>query len=454
MTRGPIGEAGSMASGESLERARTGVEAGASMAEAGRGRLLGLLFGMNLINFVDRVNVTIVAPLILAELAWDKARLGTVMSATLLGYALGQVPAGLLVDRFGGFWLLAAMCTAWSVATVLTPAAFASFTALLAVRFLLGSFESANNPGQTSINSRAFRPHELARAQAFCFAGTQVGPLVGSPIIAWTAATYSWPVVFYACGVLGLVWVAAWLALARGLPGVAAAAREPALARAGSGTATASAKPSGRELMRALGHPTVRSLAGVGLLWGYAMWLYVSWLPTYLSETWAFSMKEVGWLNAIPTAGSIVAMLAGGVLADRMVHRGLDEARARRRLVGIGLSGSALCTLAAVLAPNATLAIAGFTVAGFVQAIAVAPFYSLPAVLAPQAAGTIAAVLNTCMSLGGVVSPTVGGWLRDASGGWTMPFLTGVGSLLLAGILVLAVVRISRIDPVAADAST
>jgi MFS family permease len=75
-------------------------------------------------------------------------------------------------------------------------------------------------------------------------------------------------------------------------------------------------------------------------------------------------------------------------------------------------------------------------------------------VLAPQAAGTIAAVLNTCMSLGGVVSPTVGGWLRDASGGWTLPFLTGVVSLLLAGVVMLAVVRISRIESAAVDAAT
>jgi MFS family permease len=437
-----------MASEQSLER-RTMEAAAGSMRAGGRGRLLALLFTMNLINFVDRVNVTIVAPLILADLAWDKTRLGTVMSATLLGYALGQIPAGLLIDRFGGFWLLATMCAAWSVATVLTPAAFASFTVLLAVRFLLGSFESANNPGQTAINSRAFRADELARAQAFCFAGTQVGPLVGSPIIAWVAATYSWPVVFYACGALGLVWVGAWLALARGLPGVAAAERQPAAA-ASAGAAAARARATSGDLLRALGHPTVRALAGVGLLWGYAMWLYVSWLPTYLSDAWSFSMKEVGWLNAIPTAGSIAAMLAGGHLADRMVKSGFDEARARRRLVGIGLSGSALCTLAAVLAPNAWLAIAGFTVAGIIQAIAVAPFYSLPAVIAPRAAGTIAAVLNTCMSLGGVVSPTVGGWLRDASGGWTMPFLTGVVSLLLAGVVMLAVVRVSRIPEASA----
>ncbi|MEW6270130.1 MAG: MFS transporter, partial [Thermodesulfobacteriota bacterium] len=183
-----------------------------------RGRLLALLFSMNLINYVDRVNITIVAPVILADLGWEKATLGTVMSATLLGYAAGQLPAGLLIDRFGGVAILAAMCFAWSLATALTPPLFASFGALIAVRFLLGMFESVNNPGQTAINTRAFAPGELARAQGICFAGTQVGPLLASPLIAWLVTIYPWSYVFYGCAALGFVWVVAWLALVPPLP--------------------------------------------------------------------------------------------------------------------------------------------------------------------------------------------------------------------------------------------
>lgn len=390
-----------------------------------RKRLLGLLFGMNLINYVDRVNITIVAPVILADLGWDKATLGSVMSVTLLGYALGQIPAGLLIDRFGGFVILAAMCFAWSLATAVTPPLFGWFGALLAVRFLLGLFESVNNPGQTALNTRAFPPGELARAQGFCFAGTQLGPLLASPLIAWLVTIYPWPYIFYGCAALGFVWVAAWIALAPRLP-----ERPQDVAHGGMASS-----PAGSDRWRVVLARPVLALALTGLLWGYSMWLFVAWFPTYLADAWGFSMQELGWINTIPTFGGMAALLAGGWISDSLVRRGVPEGRARKLLAVIGLGGSALCIAAAGSAPNATLAIAAFTLNGMVQGLAVAPIFSLPAVLAPNASATIAATANFAMALGGVISPYLAGLLRDRSGGWETPFLSAAAALIAAALV-------------------
>ena len=397
-----------------------------------RTRLVSLLFGMNLINYVDRTNVTIVAPVLLAELGWDKAKLGSVMSATLLGYALGQIPAGLLIDRFGGVVILAAMCAAWSVATALTPPLFTWIPALLAVRFLLGFFESVNNPGQTALNTRAFPPSELARAQGLCFAGTQVGPLLASPLIAWLVTRWPWSYVFYGCAALGLVWVAAWLALVPRLP----------VAAHGGQSAAAGIRVTPPPVpLSILAAPPVLALALAGLLWGYAMWLFVAWFPTYLSDAWGLSMKEMGWVNTIPTLGGIAALIGGGWVSDRLVQRGIAEGRARKLLAVVGLGGSAVCMAAAALAPNGVAAVAFFTLNSFVQGLAVAPLFSLPAVLAPRAAATIAASANFCMALGGVISPYVAGILRDRTGEWSAPFLTAAASLLLASLVLGLVFR-------------
>lgn len=395
-----------------------------------RTRLLSLLFGMNLINYVDRVNVTIVAPVILADLGWDKAKLGSVMSATLLGYAAGQIPAGLLIDRFGGVVILAVMCAAWSIATALTPPLFDWMAALLAVRFLLGFFESVNNPGQTAINTRAFPPSELARAQGLCFAGTQVGPLIASPLIAWLVTVYHWSSIFYGCAALGIVWVAAWIAYVPRLD-ASAATSAPSAVRVTPARVPASI----------LLAPPVLALALAGLLWGYAMWLFVAWFPTYLSDAWGLSMQELGWVNVIPTLGGMAALIGGGWLSDRLVQRGIAEGRARKLLAVIGLGGSSVCMVAAALAPNGVLAITFFTLNGFVQGLAVAPLFSLPAVLAPRAAATIAAAANFCMALGGVISPYVAGVLRDQTGEWSLPFLTAAASLLLASLVLGFVFR-------------
>jgi MFS family permease len=407
-----------------------GVAAPASTLERGaRGRLLSLLFTMNLINYIDRANITIVAPVILGDLGWDKATLGSVMSATMLGYAAGQLPAGLLIDRFGGVVILAAMCFAWSLATAVTPPLFAWFAALIAVRFLLGMFESVNNPGQTALNTRVFPPGELARAQGTCFAGTQVGPLLASPLIAWLVTIYPWSYIFYGCALLGFVWVVAWLALVPRIP------ERPAVARAGPVTATA--RPAAGAWQVILTAP-VLSLALTGLLWGYAMWLFVSWFPTYLADAWGLSMKELGWVNTIPTLGGMAALFCGGWLSDRMVRAGVPEGRARKLLAVAGLGGSGLCIAAAAFAPNGVLAVAFFTLNGLVQGLAVAPIFSLPALLAPSAAATIAATANFCMAMGGVLSPYVAGVLRDRTGDWSLPLLTAAAAVVAAS-LVLAV---------------
>lgn len=207
-------------------------------------------------------------------------------------------------------------------------------------------------------------------------------------------------------------------------------------------SATATAHGGGDTLSILLARPVlvlvlVLALALAGLLWGYAMWLFVAWFPTYLSGAWGLSMKELGWVNIIPTLGGMVALVGGGWLSDRLVQRGTAEGRARKLLAVGGLGGSALCMVGAALAPNGVLAVAFFTLNGFVQGLAVAPLFSLPAVLAPTKAGTIAAATNFCMALGGVVSPYVAGVLRDRTGDWSAPFLTAAVSLLL-GSLVLA----------------
>src|SRR5262249_62215597 len=118
-------------------------------------------------------------------------------------------------------------------------------------------------------------------------------------------------------------------------------ARAPRIAPTGGGGLdrerdggdTATAPPAGRTRgvermrgverggrLRPLATASVRALALVGLLWGYSMWLFVSWFPTYLADAWGLTMAELGWVNSVPTLGGIAAMLAGGVISDRLVR--------------------------------------------------------------------------------------------------------------------------------------
>ena len=109
------------------------------------------------------------------------------------------------------------------------------------------------------------------------------------------------------------------------------------------------------------------ALAGAGLCWGYSMWLFVAWFPTYLSEAWGLSMQQMGWVNTIPTLGGIAALLLGGLISDRLVQGGMAEGSARKRLACFGLLGSSGCIFLAALAPNGYVAFAFFTLNALIQ---------------------------------------------------------------------------------------
>jgi len=152
-------------------------------------------------------------------------------------------------------------------------------------------------------------------------------------------------------------------------------------------------------------------------------------------------MKELGWVNTIPTLGGMASLFGGGWLSDRLVRSGVAEGRARKLLAVAGLAGSSVCIAAAAFAPNGVLAVTFFTLNGFVQGLAVAPIFSLPALLAPSKAATIAATTNFCMALGGVVSPYLAGVLRDRTGDWSLPLLTAAAALLGASVVLALLFR-------------
>ena len=124
------------------------------MAWPVRYNMTGLLFCSSVINYVDRVNISVAAPVMMAATGWDKDLFGWVFSIFLVGYAMGQLPGGIIADRWSGRNVLAVAFFGFSLFTLLTPFGERAFALLLALRFLVGVFESMTFPAMASINSR------------------------------------------------------------------------------------------------------------------------------------------------------------------------------------------------------------------------------------------------------------------------------------------------------------
>jgi MFS family permease len=171
-----------------------------------------------MINYADRVNISVAAPAMMAALGWDEARFGLIFSAFLVGYTLLQFPGGVIADRWNTCWVLALACIGFSVFTALTPLGALAFGLMLAIRFCVGLFESVSFPAYAALNSRWIPRYEYGRAQTVSLSGAHLGQAFAYPLTSWLVLTFSWPAVFYVNALLGAVWLTVWLAFATNTP--------------------------------------------------------------------------------------------------------------------------------------------------------------------------------------------------------------------------------------------
>src|SRR5262249_53052833 len=146
-----------------------------------RYRLIGLLAVGAMINFIDRVNISVAAPVIMPALGLNKAQFGVVLSSFLAGYTIFQFPGGLMADRWNARRMVALSCLGFSIFTALTPLGGLTFGLMLAIRFLVGAFESVSFPAYASINSRWIPRQEYSRAQTISLSGSYLGQTLGYP---------------------------------------------------------------------------------------------------------------------------------------------------------------------------------------------------------------------------------------------------------------------------------
>src|SRR5436309_10550034 len=170
-----------------------------------RYRLVGLLTIGSMINFIDRVNISVAAPVIMPALGWDEARFGVIFSAFLAGYTLFQFPGGLIADRWSPKKVVALSCLGFSLFTALTPLGALAFGLMLAIRFCVGMFESVSFPAYASLNSRWIPRSEYSRAQTLSLSGAYLGQTLSYPITTWLVLTFSWHMAFYFNAFVGVV---------------------------------------------------------------------------------------------------------------------------------------------------------------------------------------------------------------------------------------------------------
>jgi ACS family hexuronate transporter-like MFS transporter len=193
-----------------IERKSPTVVAGEVKIPRLRWLIIGLVFLATLINYIDRLTVSVLAPVITQALKLSNLEYASLGAWFLLAYTISQGASGRLYDRIGARRGFTLSITVWSLAAM--AHAFARGLGSLGVfRFLLGLGEAGNWPGAAKVIAEWFPVRERAFAMAVFNSGAAIGSIVAPPIIVWLQLSYGWQTTFIVTGALGFLWLALWL---------------------------------------------------------------------------------------------------------------------------------------------------------------------------------------------------------------------------------------------------
>lgn len=391
------------------------------MAWPVRYNIVGILTLGTMINYIDRVNISVAAPEIMKQTNWDEAQFGIVFSAFLVGYTLLQYPGGVIADRWSARKLLGLSCIGFSLFTALTPLGQHAFVLLLLLRFLVGGCESVSFPSIASLNSRWIPRQEFGRAQTLSISGASLGQMIAYPSTAWIIQHFSWEAVFYFNAALGFVWVTLWLWYATDTP-----REHPSMGAQELHHIESRLAPHKKNLSvpfwLILKSPSVISLCTSYMFFGFIVWIFILWFPSYLVNARGFTLMQMGLVGILPTGASFLGIVLGGVLSDYLLKRGFDARFARARFPGLAVGVSLPFLIGAISVASNTLSVVLFVVFYFLLSLAVSGYWAMPLELNPRLVGAISGVMNSSGNLAGIFGPMTAGVIVASTGSWTLPF--------------------------------
>ncbi|WP_144157471.1 MFS transporter [Paraburkholderia sp. BCC1885] len=388
--------------------------------------LLWLLVG-GIINYMDRASLSIAAPGMIHELGLTRTQIGLLGSVFAWTYAVMQLPAGWVIDRFGAKRAYALGMIWWSVATWLTGVV-GSISALLVMRALLAVGEAPCWPTSAKITAAWFPAKERGFATGVWDSSSKWGPALAPAMLVALMIAFGWRSLFHVTGAFGIAFALLFLMFYRN-PIDSKRLSKPELAyiEAGGGGHERSLATSSLKWRSLF---TRRSVWGMILGYFCTIWLwniFLVFLPLYLLDRFHISFTQLGAVAGIPWAGGALGEIAVGYLAKKMVDRQLaSPIDAKRLLIAGCATGAAVCAIALPFTHALSVTLVLFTVGLAFIAAVVGSAWALAADIAPSSmVASVSAIQNFGGYFGGAFSPVVAGFVVDHTGSYALAFISG-----------------------------
>jgi D-galactonate transporter len=411
--------------------------------------MLSLLLIATIINYVDRVNISIAAPFMAKDLGLDKVEMGLIFSAFAWTYAFALVPAGFIADRFGSRFTYGASLISWSAVTVCQGMA-GGFASLFGLRLAIGAMEAPAFPANSRAVTVWFPARERGMASSIYVCGQYLGTALFTGLLLWLATTYDWRHVFYSTGIVGIVFGVAWLYLYRDPMNCKKVSKEElAYIEDGGGLVKSSQernKFKWAQIAELLKYRQVWAICLGKFASTSALYFFLTWFPTYLIEERHLTMVKVGIFAVLPFIGATVGVLLAGFIADWMIRRGYSLSFSRKLPLVVG-SALGMSIMLVNFTDSNEICIALLTVAFFAQGIASSSWAAVSEIAPKELIGLTGGITSLAANIGGIVTPIVIGQILHVTGNfaWAFWFIGGVACIgTLSYSLLLG--RIYRIE--------
>jgi len=405
-------------------------------------RLAVLLALSIFINYIDRGNLALAAPLIKDELGLSFYQIGLLLSSFFWTYAIFQIVSGWLVDRFPVNWVLALGILLWSAATLGTGLVH-SFTTLLAMRLILGIGESVAYPSYSKIISRHFSEFQRGRANSLISAGQASGPAFGTLLGGMLIAHVGWRLFFIIFGIASSLWLLPWLKYMRRAAQTTEVAPEPATV---SVSIPANESPSATILQILRQRSAWGTFAGL-FAYNYLWYFFITWLPFYLVRERHFSVQRMSVITGMAFLTLATSALLSGWLSDKWIAAGGTPTRVRKTFTGAGpLIASSIMPV--VIVANHGVAVALLLLSCVGLGMCTSNLWSVTQTLAgPATSGKWTGVQNFTGNLAGWITPALIGLIVQRTGNFFWVFvITSIVTVLGAAAWIFVV---GPIKPVA-----
>jgi ACS family hexuronate transporter-like MFS transporter len=400
-----------------------------------RWMICALLFAATAINYIDRQTIGVLKPTLQAELKWTEVSYADIVFWFQAAYAIGYLGFGPIIDRIGARAGYAVAFSVWTLAHI-GHGFVHSITQFALMRFTLGLGESGSFPASLKAVSEWFPQKERALAVGIFNAGSNVGAIITPLVVPAITLAWGWRVAFVVTGAATSIWLIAWLVMYR------SPSAHPRLSAAESAYIRSGDDVSGPHASVSVSWP---KLLKVRETWAYALgkfltdpiwWLYLFWLPDFLSKRYNLDLKSFGPPLVAIYLLSDIGSVVGGWGSSRLMKSG-RSANAARKITMLICALAVTPIVFAQFVNQLWMAVAIIGLATAAHQAWSANLMTLPSDMFPRVAvGSVVGIGGMAGAVGGMLMSKYNGYILDVFGSYQPIFALAAGAYI-AGIAVI-----------------